>query len=43
MRLSKTLRPLALAIIGSFLLTVAASAAEVRVMIYAAAGIVKEN
>ena len=33
MRLSKTLRPLALGIAGALLLTVAASAAEVRVMI----------
>jgi molybdate transport system substrate-binding protein len=33
MRLSATLRPLALAIIGSFLLSVTATAAEVRVMI----------
>ncbi|MCA6118464.1 substrate-binding domain-containing protein [Bradyrhizobium sp. WSM 1738] len=33
MRLSKSLRALTLAILGSFLLTVAASAAEVRVMI----------
>jgi molybdate transport system substrate-binding protein len=33
MRLSKTLRPLALGIVGAFLLTVTASAAEVRVMI----------
>ena len=33
MRLSKTLRPLTLAVLSSFLLTVTASAAEVRVMI----------